>query len=176
MFVFLGVLWRFNLLTFFALRFLCQTTVFIMYVLGIHIFCGEQSGKKIMIICTIHIVIRHERNKNQLLSQGQKTLLLYHSFTDIFYRNKKTKQDQISLIDKLLFNKSFFLFQVRPYPLISYSKIYIPQWKVQTASSSGSQSFIVCLNCCRMVDSVPIRHTISILQPILSYHLLTRVR
>ena len=40
---------------------------------------------------------------------------------------------------------------------------YIPQFKVPSASSSGSLSFIVCLKCCRMVDSVPIRHTISIL-------------
>ena len=40
---------------------------------------------------------------------------------------------------------------------------YIPQRKVPEASSSGSLGFIVCVKCCRMVDSVPIRHTISIL-------------
>ena len=35
---------------------------------------------------------------------------------------------------------------------------YIPQHKVSSASSSGSLGFIVCEQCCRMVDSVPIRH------------------
>ena len=40
---------------------------------------------------------------------------------------------------------------------------YIPQHKVSSVSSSGSLGFIVCVQCCRMVDSVPIRHTISIL-------------
>ena len=34
---------------------------------------------------------------------------------------------------------------------------YIPLQKV-TASSSGSLGFIVCVQCFRMVDSVPIRH------------------
>ena len=31
-----------------------------------------------------------------------------------------------------------------------------PQSKVPMASSSGSLGFIVCVQCCRMVDSVPI--------------------
>ena len=35
---------------------------------------------------------------------------------------------------------------------------YIPQRKVPLVSSSGSLGFIVCVQCCRMVDSVPIRH------------------
>ena len=35
---------------------------------------------------------------------------------------------------------------------------YILQGKVPSASSSGSLGFIVCVQCCRMVDSVPIRH------------------
>jgi hypothetical protein len=37
---------------------------------------------------------------------------------------------------------------------------YIPQPKVPSASSSGSLGFIVCVKCGRIVDSVPIRHTI----------------
>jgi hypothetical protein len=53
---------------------------------------------------------------------------------------------------------------------------YIPQRKVPSASSSGSLDFIMCVKCGRMVDSVPIRHTISILLPIQSDHLLMRVR
>ena len=40
---------------------------------------------------------------------------------------------------------------------------YIPQPKVPSASSSGSLGFIVCVKCGRMVDIVPIKHTISIL-------------
>ena len=40
---------------------------------------------------------------------------------------------------------------------------YFPQRKVPPVSSSGSLGFIVCVKCCRMVDSVPIRHTIPIL-------------
>ena len=40
---------------------------------------------------------------------------------------------------------------------------YIPQRKVTSASSNGSLVFVVCVQCCRMVDSVPIWHTISIL-------------
>ena len=36
---------------------------------------------------------------------------------------------------------------------------YIPQCKLPSASSIGSLGFIVCVQCCRMVDSVPIRHT-----------------
>ena len=40
---------------------------------------------------------------------------------------------------------------------------YIPQRKLPSASSSGSPDFIECAQCCRMVDSVPIKHTISIL-------------
>ena len=44
---------------------------------------------------------------------------------------------------------------------------YIPQLKVTSASSSGLLGFIVCEQCYRMVDSVPIRHTIFIpIQPI----------
>ena len=39
---------------------------------------------------------------------------------------------------------------------------FILQRKVPSASSSGSLGFIVCVQCCTMVDSVPIRHTISI--------------
>ena len=50
---------------------------------------------------------------------------------------------------------------------------YIPQHKVPAASSSGSLGFIVCvMKCCTMVDSVPIRHIIAILQPIQSDHLM----
>ena len=37
------------------------------------------------------------------------------------------------------------------------------QRKVRSASSSRSMGCIVCVQCFRMVDSVPIRHTISIL-------------
>ena len=44
-------------------------------------------------------------------------------------------------------------------------KGYILQRKVPSASNSGSLGFIVCLQCCRMVDSAPIRHTIFILYP-----------
>ena len=40
---------------------------------------------------------------------------------------------------------------------------YIPQHKVPSASSSRSLDFFVCLQCCRMINSVPIEHTISIL-------------
>ena len=42
---------------------------------------------------------------------------------------------------------------------------YIPHRKVPPASDSGSLNliFIVCVQCCRMVDSVPIRHSICIL-------------
>ena len=43
---------------------------------------------------------------------------------------------------------------------------YIPQRKVSSASISGSLDFIVCVQCCRMVDSVPIRHTLYYLYPI----------
>ena len=32
---------------------------------------------------------------------------------------------------------------------------YIPQRKVLSANSSVSLGFIVCVQCCRMVDSVP---------------------
>jgi hypothetical protein len=39
---------------------------------------------------------------------------------------------------------------------------YIPQRKLPLASSSGSLGFIVCMQCCRMVDSVPTRHTRSL--------------
>ena len=42
---------------------------------------------------------------------------------------------------------------------------YIPQHKMPSASISGSPDFIECAQCCRMVDSVPVGHTISI-QPI----------
>jgi hypothetical protein len=34
---------------------------------------------------------------------------------------------------------------------------YISQRNVPSASSSGTLGFIVCVKCCRMVDSVPIR-------------------
>ena len=47
------------------------------------------------------------------------------------------------------------------FPLIIF--LSIPQSKVPSASSSGSFGFIVCVQCCRMVDSIPIWHTISIL-------------
>ena len=40
---------------------------------------------------------------------------------------------------------------------------YILQRKVPSASSIWSLGFIVSVQCCRLVDSVPIRHTISIL-------------
>ena len=39
---------------------------------------------------------------------------------------------------------------------------YIPQRKLPSASSSGALGFIVCVKCCKMVDNVPIRHTISL--------------
>ena len=48
---------------------------------------------------------------------------------------------------------------------------YITQHKVPSASSSGSLGITVCVKCFRIVDSVPIRHTISILKPIQSDHL-----
>ena len=48
---------------------------------------------------------------------------------------------------------------------------YIPQRKVPSASSSGSLGFIVCVKCCRMVDSVP-RWGLSLSWPIQSDHLL----
>ena len=47
---------------------------------------------------------------------------------------------------------------------------YIPQHKVTSASSSGSLGFIVCVKCCRMVDSVP-RWQLSLSWPIQSDHL-----
>ena len=46
---------------------------------------------------------------------------------------------------------------------------YIPQRKVTSASSSGSLGFIVCVKCCRMVDSVP-RWWLSLSWPIQSDH------
>ena len=48
---------------------------------------------------------------------------------------------------------------------------YIPQHKVTSESSSGSLGFIVCVKCCRMVDSVP-RWCLSLSWPIQSDHLL----
>ena len=48
---------------------------------------------------------------------------------------------------------------------------YIPQRKVTSASSSGSLGFIVCVKCCRMVDSVP-RWRLSLSWPLQSDHLL----
>ena len=47
---------------------------------------------------------------------------------------------------------------------------YIPQRKVTSAGSSESLGFIVCVKCCRMVDSVP-RWWISLSWPIQSDHL-----
>ena len=47
---------------------------------------------------------------------------------------------------------------------------YIPQHKVTSVSSSGSLGFIVCVKCCRMVDSVP-RWQLSLSWPIQSDHL-----
>jgi hypothetical protein len=47
---------------------------------------------------------------------------------------------------------------------------YIPQQKATWASSSGSLGFIVCVKCCRMVDSVP-RWGLSLSWPIQSDHL-----
>ena len=60
--------------------------------------------------------------------------------------------------------------------MLHYTVNQRPQCKVPLASSSGSLGFIVCVKCSKMVDSVPIWHTISILKPIQSDHLLTRVR
>ena len=48
---------------------------------------------------------------------------------------------------------------------------YIPQIKVTSASLIGSLGFIVCVKCCRMVDSVP-RWGLSLSWPIQSDHLL----
>ena len=48
---------------------------------------------------------------------------------------------------------------------------YILQRKVTSASSSGSLGSIVCVKCCRMVDSVP-RWWLSLSWPIQSDHLL----
>ena len=45
-----------------------------------------------------------------------------------------------------------------------------PQRKLTLASSSGSLGFIVCVKCCRMVDSVP-RWWLSLSWPIQSDHL-----
>ena len=47
---------------------------------------------------------------------------------------------------------------------------YIPHRKVTSASSSGSLGFIVCVKCCRMVDSVP-RWLLSLSWPTQSDHL-----
>jgi hypothetical protein len=47
---------------------------------------------------------------------------------------------------------------------------YILQCKVTSASSSGSLGFIVCVKCCRMVDSVP-RWLLSLSWPKQSDHL-----
>ena len=51
---------------------------------------------------------------------------------------------------------------------------YIPQHKLTSASSSGSLGFIMCVKCCRMVDSVP-RWGLSLSSPIQSDHLLIAV-
>ena len=48
---------------------------------------------------------------------------------------------------------------------------YIPQHKVTSASSSGSLGFIVCVKCCRVVDSVP-RWQLSLSGPIQSDYLI----
>ena len=49
---------------------------------------------------------------------------------------------------------------------------YIPLHKVPSASSSGSLGFIVCVKCCKMVNSVP-RWLLSLSWPIQSDHLST---
>ena len=47
---------------------------------------------------------------------------------------------------------------------------YIPQNIVTSTSSSGSLGFILCVKCCRMVDSVP-KWQITLSEPIQSDHL-----